>query len=50
MKERTFIGGLAALLVIGGLLATKSADAIFIAATVGFFLLCIVYAEGCGRL
>jgi hypothetical protein len=50
MKERTLVGGLAACLVIGGLLASKSADAIFIAATVGFFLLCIAYAEGCGHL
>ncbi len=50
MKERMFIGGLAAIMIIGGLLATKSADAIFVTATVGFFLLCIAYAEGCGRL
>ena len=50
MKERTLVGGLAACMVIGGLLASKSADAVFIAATVGFFLLCIAYAEGCGRL
>jgi hypothetical protein len=50
MKERMFIGGLAVFLVIGGLLATRSADAIFVVATVGFFLLCVAYAEGCGRL
>jgi hypothetical protein len=50
MKERTLVGGLAVCLVIAGLSAAKSADAIFIAATVGFFLLCIAYAEGCGRL
>jgi len=50
MKERTFAGCLVAFLIIGGLVASKSADALFIAATVGFFLLCIAYAEGCGRL
>jgi succinate-acetate transporter protein len=50
MKERTFVGGLVAFLVIGSLLATKSVDAIYVAVTIGFFLLCIAYAEGCGRL
>jgi len=50
MKERTLVGGLVAFLMIGGLLATKSMDAIFVAITVGFFLLCIAYAEGCERL
>ena len=50
MKERTFVGGLLVCMALGGLLASKSADALFIAASVGFFLLCIVYAEGCGRL
>jgi len=50
MKERTLVGCLVAFLIIAGLAATKSADAIFIAATAGFFLLCIAYAEGCGRL
>jgi succinate-acetate transporter protein len=50
MKERTLIGYLMALLILGGLLTTKSMDAIFVAVTVGFFLLCIAYAEGCERL
>ena len=50
MKERTFVGGLVSFLVIGSLLATKSTDAIFVAVTIGFFLLCIAYAEGCERL
>jgi len=50
MKEKTIVGGLVLLLVIAGLAATKSADAVFIAVTAGFFLLCIAYAEGCGRL
>ena len=50
MKERTFVGGLVTFLIIGSLIATKSMDAIFVAVTLGFFLLCIAYAEGCGRL
>jgi len=50
MKERTLVGGFVLLLLIAGLAAAKSPDAIFIAVTVGFFLLCVAYAEGCGRL
>ena len=50
MKERMFAGGFVLLLVIAGLVAVKSTDAIFVAVTVGFFLLCIAYAEGCERL
>jgi hypothetical protein len=50
MKERTFVGGLVAFLILGSLLATGSTDGIFVAVTVGFFLLCIAYAEGCERL
>jgi succinate-acetate transporter protein len=50
MKERTLVGGLVSFLILGSLLATKSMDAIFVAVTIIFFLLCIAYAEGCGRL
>jgi hypothetical protein len=50
MNERTLVGYLVAFLILSGLLATKSMDAIFVAVTIGFFLLCIAYAEGCGRL
>jgi hypothetical protein len=49
-KENKFIAGLAAFLVIGTLLDTGTTDGIFVAATVGFFLLCIAYVEWCGRL
>jgi len=50
MKERTFVGCLVTFLVIGSLIAMGKTDAIFVAVTIGFFLLCIAYAEGCGRL
>lgn len=50
MNERTLVGSLLALMVLGGLLSTKSMDAIFVAVSIGFFALCIAYAEGCGRL
>jgi hypothetical protein len=49
-KERTFLTGLVAFLVIGSLLDTGTTDGVFVAATVGFFLLCIAYAEWCERL
>ncbi len=50
MKEKMFAGAFVLLLAITGLAAARSTDAVFIAVTVGFFLLCIAYAEGCGRL
>ena len=50
MKERIVVGCFVAAPLIACLLATRSTDEIFVAVTVGFFLLCIVYAEGCGRL
>jgi succinate-acetate transporter protein len=50
MKEKTFVGGLVSFLIIGSLLATKSTDAIYVAVAILFFLLCIAYMEGCGRL
>jgi hypothetical protein len=49
-KGRTFLTGLVAFLVIGSLLDTGTTDGVFVAATVGFFLLCIAYAEWCERL
>lgn len=50
MKERMFVGGLIAFVILAILIVTKSTDAIFVAVSVGFFLLCFAYAEGCGRL
>ena len=49
-KETTFIICLVAFLIIGTLLDTGSPDGFFMAATVGFFLLCMAYAEWCERL
>ena len=50
MKERAFVTGLVAFLILGSLLATGAMDGVYIAASIGFFLLCIAYAEGCERL
>ena len=49
-KERKFLTGLVIFLVIGTLLDAGTTDGVFVAATVGFFLLCIAYAEWCERL
>jgi hypothetical protein len=49
-KEHLFLTGLGTFLIIGTLLDTATPDGLFVAATVGFFLLCIAYAEWCGRL
>ena len=49
-KEKAFLTGLISFLIIGSLIATKSPDGIYIAATIGFFLICIAYAEWCERL
>ena len=49
-KEKKFIAGLGVFLVIGTLLDIGSTDGFFVAATIGFFLLCIAYVEWCGRL
>lgn len=49
-KERAFITGLVGFLIIGSLIATQSTDAIYVAAAIGFFLVCIAYAEWCERL
>jgi NADH:ubiquinone oxidoreductase subunit 6 (subunit J) len=50
MKERTFIACLVTFLILGSLVATMSTDAIYVAVALGFFALCIAYAEGCSRL
>jgi succinate-acetate transporter protein len=50
MKERIIVGCFVAIPVIACLVAARSTDLIFVAVTVGFFLLCIAYAEGCERL
>jgi hypothetical protein len=50
MKRKTVLTGLAVFLVLGGLVATRTNDGYFVAATIGFFLLCAAYAEWCARL
>jgi hypothetical protein len=50
MKERTFVAGLVTFLLVGSLIAAKSTDATYIAATIGFFAICVAYAEWCERL
>jgi hypothetical protein len=49
-KEHKFLACLVTFLVMGTLLDTGTTDGIFVAITVGFFLLCIAYAEWCARL
>ena len=49
-KERSFVTGLVAFLVIGSLIATGATDGVFAAATIGFFLLCIAYAAWCEKI
>ena len=48
--ENKFIVGLVAFLAIGTLLDAGTTDGIFVSITVGFFALCIAYAEWCARL
>jgi hypothetical protein len=63
MKERIGVTGVKAMwiatiifaafvvaMVAKIVLVTGNTDVIYVPATVGFFLLCIAYAEGCGRL
>jgi len=50
MKERMFIAGLVTLLGLGGLQAMGSADGVYVAASILFFVICIAYAEWCERL
>jgi hypothetical protein len=50
MKGKVFLTGLVAFLVLGSLVATRSTDGYFVAATIAFFLLCAAYAEWCERL
>jgi hypothetical protein len=50
MKGKVFLTSVVAFLVLGSLLATRSADGYFVAATIAFFLLCAAYAEWCERL
>jgi hypothetical protein len=49
-KEKTFLTCLMTFLILGTLLDIDWNDGIFIAATVGFFLLCLAYVEWCSRL
>ena len=50
MKERVLVTGAVSVLAAAAILATGNTDAIYIAVTVFFFVICIAYAEGCGRL
>ena len=50
MKERTIITSIVALLVAVGVFAMGNMDIIYVAASIAFFVLCIVYAEGCEKL
>jgi hypothetical protein len=50
MKERTIAGCLVSLLLLGGLFAARATDALYVAVAIGFFLLCLAYVEGCGKL
>jgi hypothetical protein len=50
MKPKILLTGLIALLIFGGLIATGSTDGYYVAAAIGSFLLCALYAEGCARL
>ena len=49
-KDRSIVLGVVAILVFVGLLLAGQTDGVFIAASIGFFTLCIAYAEWCGRL
>jgi hypothetical protein len=49
-KEKAFVTGFVGFLIIGSLIATRSTDGIYVACAVGFFLICIAYAEWCERL
>jgi hypothetical protein len=51
MKERTIAGVIVSLIaLIGVIVASRSTDVIFITSAVGFFGICIAYAEWCERL
>ncbi len=50
MKERIIAGSLVSLLLMGGLFAARATDALFVAIAAGFFLLCVAYVDGCGKL
>jgi hypothetical protein len=49
-KEGKFLTGLVIFLIVGSLLDSGTTDGVYVAATVGFFSLCIAYAEWCERL
>ena len=50
MKEKTIVTSVVALLAIAVVLAMGNTDAIYIAVSVLFFVICIAYAEWCERL
>jgi hypothetical protein len=50
MKERTLVACAVALLAGVGVLASGNTDVIYVALSIAFFVVCIVYAEGCGKL
>jgi hypothetical protein len=50
MKSKAFLTGLVVFLLLGSLVAFGSTDGCYVAASIGFFLVCVIYAEACGRL
>jgi len=50
MKERTLVKCVVGLLVAAVVLATRNTDAIYVGATLLFFVIAIAYAEWCERL
>ncbi len=50
MKERTLVASAVGLLAGAGVLASGNTDVIYVAVSIAFFVLCIAYAEGCGKL
>ncbi len=51
MKERTVVGVIVAILfILVAIGLTKSTDMLFVAAALGFFAICVGYAELCERL
>jgi hypothetical protein len=50
MKRKAFLTGLVVFLIIGSLIATRSTDGYFAAASIAFFVLCIAYTMWCERL
>ena len=50
MKSKAFFIGVALFLIIGVSYVMGSTEGYYVAATIGAFLLCAIYVEGCARL